>query len=265
MSIPNVLTVAGSDSGAGAGIQADLKTIQAMGGYGTCAITALTAQNGLKVSGIFPVAPEFVVQQITTVQEGFVIASAKTGMLFSREIIQAVAKTLARKNFPLVVDPVCMSQSGCQLMEDQSIRALIDELLPLSDLLTPNIPEAEMLTQSKISTREDIFKAGELLLTMVPGAVLIKGGHLPETITVTDYLFVRGEEPKAFTQAHVQTTNNHGTGCTLSAAIATALAKGLPLSAAVSRAQQFLNQALRESYNPGLGAGPVNHACRFQQ
>lgn len=263
--VANILTVAGSDSGGGAGVQADLKTIQALGGYGTCAITALTAQNGLHVTGIFPVAKDFVAQQIATVREGFPLAAAKTGMLFSQEIIQTVATALRDKHFPLVVDPVCMSQSGCQLMEDQAIQALIERLLPLSDLLTPNIPEAEILTKKKIAGKEDILEAGSLLLTMVPGAVLIKGGHLPETITVTDYLFQQGQEPKALSQAHVSTPNNHGTGCTLSAAIATALGQGLPLLAAVSRAQQFLNQALRQSYNPGLGAGPVNHACRFQQ
>ena len=261
--IANILTVAGSDSGGGAGVQADLKTIQALGAYGTCAITALTAQNGLHVTGIFPVACDFVAQQIATVQEGFSLAAAKTGMLFSSEIIETVARALADKTFPLVVDPVCMSQSGCQLMEDQAIQALVDSLLPLSDLLTPNIPEAEILTKKTIKEKADILEAGSLLLDKVPGAVLIKGGHLPKAITVTDYLFVKGEEPKALSQAYVATENNHGTGCTLSAAIATHLGQGLPLLPAVTRAQQFLNQALRQSYNPGQGAGPVNHACRL--
>ena len=261
---PNVLTIAGSDSGAGAGIQADLKTIQALGGYGLTAITALTAQNGLRVAGIFPATPEFVTLQIQTIQEGFTLASAKTGMLFTAEIIQAVAKALQDKNFPLVVDPVAVSQSGYALLKDDAVAALKADIFPLCDLLTPNIPEAELFADLKINTLDDILAAGQKLLQLVPGAVLIKGGHLQNKELVTDYLFQQGASPKEFSMPHIATNNNHGTGCTLSAALATNLAKNLSLDVAVSNAQKFLNLALKTSQNPGKGSGPVNHACLYE-
>ena len=261
---PNVLTIAGSDSGAGAGIQADLKTIQALGGYGVCAITALTAQNGLRVAGIFPASPEFVTLQIQTIQEGFSLASAKTGMLFTDEIITAVACALKSKTFPLVVDPVAVSQSGYALLQDDAVAAIKKEILPLCDLLTPNIPEAELFAGLKITNTQDLLTAGQKLLDLVPGAVLIKGGHLKNTLTVTDYLFQKNAAPQEFSMPHIETNNNHGTGCTLSAALATCLAQKLPLESAVHKAQEFLNLALKTSQNPGLGAGPVNHSCLYE-
>lgn len=258
---PNILTIAGSDSGGGAGIQADLKTIMAMGGYGMSVITALTAQNGMGVTGIHAPGPDFVVLQLKTVLEGFPVASAKTGMLFSAEIIRAVVPVLASRDFPLVVDPVSVSQSGSRLLRDDAVQAMKDDLLPISDILTPNTPEAGMLTGMTISSTEDILAAGAKMLSMGPKAVLIKGGHMPGAVMVTDWLFEQGAEPKALPQARVDTTNNHGTGCTLSAAIATGLGQGLPLQVAVARAQKFLNLALRKSYAPGKGCGPVNHAA----
>jgi len=258
---PNILTIAGSDSGGGAGIQADLKTIMALGGYGMSVITALTAQNGEGVTGIHAPEPEFVAQQLTTVLQGFPVAAAKTGMLFSAQIIGVLAEILRKRDFPLVVDPVSMSQSGSKLLRDDAIEALKNEILPLSDLLTPNRPEAEMLTGISIDGQEAAFAAGERLLQMGAKAVLIKGGHMDSSIMVTDYLCQPGQAPKAMPQARVETVNNHGTGCTLSAAIATGLGKGLPLQVAVSNAQAYLNVALRKSYNPGRGCGPVNHAA----
>ncbi|MBO4368946.1 MAG: bifunctional hydroxymethylpyrimidine kinase/phosphomethylpyrimidine kinase [Desulfovibrio sp.] len=261
--IPNVMTIAGSDSGGGAGIQADLKTIFALGGYGTSAITALTAQNGAEVTGIFPVSPDFVVEQITTIAKGFPLKAAKTGMLFSADIIVAVANALQKRTYPLVVDPVSISQSGYTLLEESAIDALKRELLPQSDLLTPNIPEAEMLSGIHLTDKESIFAAGEALLKTVQGAVLIKGGHTEGTIMIHDYLFQKGNSPKELPVLRIDTNNTHGTGCTLSAAIATGLAKGLPLLIAVTKAQEYLNEALRKSYTPGIGHGPVNHACRL--
>ena len=258
---PNILTVAGSDSGGGAGIQADVKTIMALGGYGMSVITALTAQNGEGVLGIHAPDPAFVLLQLQAVREGFPIAAAKTGMLFSAPIIRAVAGALRHRDFPLVVDPVCVSQSGSRLLREDAVEALKEDLLPRCDLLTPNRPEAEMLTGLPISGRDGILAAGEALLRMGPGAVLIKGGHMDTGDTVTDYLFVRKEAPRALPQPRVDTRNNHGTGCTLSAAIATGLGKGLPIAEAVSGAQAFLNRALRFSYAPGKGCGPVNHAA----
>ena len=257
----NILTIAGSDSGGGAGIQADLKTIMALGGYGMSVITALTAQNGLGVTGIHAPDADFVRLQLRTVLEGFSVKAAKTGMLFSAPIIRAVADELRNRDFPLVVDPVSVSQSGSRLLQEDAVTALVEEMLPGCDLLTPNRPEAEMLTGMSINSLEDAEAAGQKLLAMGARAVLIKGGHMESAIVVTDCLCVPGEQPKHLPQAKVETENNHGTGCTLSAAIATGIGRGLPLQVAVTRAQEFLNLALRKSYAPGKGCGPVNHAA----
>lgn len=260
---PNILTMAGSDSGGGAGIQADIKTIMALGGYGMSVVTALTAQNGLEVAGIHSPPPQFVALQLKTVLAAFPVAAAKTGMLFSAEIIEHIASVLAERDFPLVVDPVSVSQSGSQLLEDSAVDALKILLLPNSDLFTPNAPEAELFTGIKVTDRESAVAAGEALLGMGARAVLVKGGHLPGDIVLTDYLILPGEEPKAMPQAKVDTCNNHGTGCSLSAAIACCLGRGLPLQAAVVTAQRYLNICLRKSYSPGQGCGPINHAAGF--
>lgn len=258
---PNILTIAGSDSGGGAGIQADIKTIMALGGYGMSVITALTAQNGTGVTGIHTPDADFVALQLRTVLEGFPVAAAKTGMLFSADIIRTVAQTLRGREFPLVVDPVSVSQSGSRLLQEDAVTALVEEMLPGCDLLTPNRPEAEMLTGMDIRNSEDAATAGEKLLCMGARAVLVKGGHMESSIMVTDCLCLPDEAPRYLPQAKVETGNNHGTGCTLSAAIATGLGRGLPMQTAISRAQEFLNFALRRSYAPGKGCGPVNHAA----
>ncbi len=258
--LPNCLTIAGSDSGGGAGIQADLKTFTTIGVYGMSVITALTAQNGEGVRGIFPASPDFVALQMETVLDGFPVRAAKTGMLFSGEIIRTVAEKLSQKDFPLVVDPVCVSQSGHKLIAEDAVEAVRKYMVPLADLLTPNRPEAEELTGIAISTTDDILRAGKTLIDMGAAAVLIKGGHFDERpIFVTDWLFTRTDEPAALRQPYIETTNNHGTGCTLSSAITAYLSKGLPLKPAVTNAQEYLNYALRHSYAPGKGCGPVNH------
>ena len=266
MKLPNCLTVAGSDSGGGAGIQADLKTFTTLGVYGMSVITALTAQNGEEVRGIFSSSPEFVALQMETVFDGFPVHAAKTGMLFSKDIIDVVAKHFAGKTFPLVVDPVCVSQSGYKLVEEDAVEAIRRDLIPLADLLTPNRPEAEELTGIQVRTKEDILRAGKALIDMGASAVLIKGGHFDEKpIFITDWLFTRTEEPAALRQPYVETSNNHGTGCTLSSAITAYLAKGLPLKPAVTNAQEYLNYALRHSYAPGKGCGPVNHVSTMDR
>lgn len=259
---PNILSIAGSDSGGGAGIQADIKTIMALEGYGLTVISALTAQNGLGVDGILELQPEFIALQLQTVLNGFEISAAKTGMLFSAPTILAVIPFLEKRSWPLVVDPVCISQSGHRLLETDAIECLKNSLLPLSDLLTPNCPEAEALSGVEIKDEAGILAAGEKLLSLGPRAVLIKGGHLSGGIMVTDWLFQKGEAPKAMSKARVETCNNHGTGCTLSAAIATFLGRGMPLFGAISQAQEYINVALGKSYAPGKGAGPVNHAAK---
>lgn len=258
---PNILSVAGSDSGGGAGIQADIKTIMALGGYGMTVITALTAQNGLGVAGIEAPSPEFVALQLKTVLAGFRVHAAKTGMLFSAAIIHAIAPLLAGRDFPLVVDPVSVSQSGSQLLEADAVEAMKTRIIPGCDLLTPNCPEAEMLTGIRVDCAESAFAAAEALVGLGAGAVLVKGGHMPGGIMVADYLYVPGQEPKTLAQARIDTVNNHGTGCTLSAAIACLLGRQFPLEVAVSRAQAYLNAALRKSYTPGKGCGPVNHGA----
>lgn len=260
---PNILSIAGSDSGGGAGIQADIKTIMALGGYGMTAITALTAQNGVGVTGVFAPPADFVALEINTILAGFKVSAAKTGMLFSAEIIAAVAQAIAKRDFPLVVDPVSVSQSGSQLLEDDAVASLIDLIIPACDLLTPNLPETEMLTGIHVQDEKTARQAGEKLLNMGAKAVLIKGGHMPGAIMVTDYLINQNCDIKAMSQAKVDTNNNHGTGCTLSAAIACELGKGMPLEVAVARAQKFINLALLKSYNPGKGCGPVNHSAGF--
>ncbi len=260
-----ILTMAGSDSGGGAGIQADLKTIAALGGYGLTVITALTAQNGLGVTGIHAPQPAFAVQQLQTLREGFPIQAAKTGMLFSAGIILALCESLRHKDFPLVVDPVSVSQSGHQLLEHTAVEALVGELLPLAELVTPNIPEAELLTGLSIQGPEQIPAAAERLLAMGPGAVLLKGGHLGAVdATVTDWLCLPGQAPEPLPVPRVDTPHTHGTGCTLSAAIATGLGQGLPLRQAVLRAQGYLQTCLRAGYAPGQGFGPPDHMapCR---
>lgn len=259
---PNILTIAGSDSGGGAGIQADLKTIMALGGYGMSVITALTAQNGLGVRGIHAPEPEFTRLQLQTVLEGFPVQAAKTGMLFSAEIIQSVVAGLRERDFPLVVDPVCVSQSGSRLLREDAVRTLREELIPIADLLTPNRPEAALLADMPVENPENVAQAGKKLLAMGAKAVLIKGGHFDNAIMVTDWLCLPDADPIALVQAHVDTTNNHGTGCTLSAAIATGLGMGLPLRVAITKAQEYVNLALRKSYAPGKGCGPLNHAAR---
>ncbi len=258
---PNILTIAGSDSGAGAGIQADLKTIMALGGYGVSVITALTAQNGEGVTAIHAPDPSFAVQQLQTVLSGFPVVAAKTGMLFSAEIMQALAAQLQKMDFPLVVDPVCVSQSGHTLLQEDAVAALKEIIVPLATLLTPNKPEAEFLTGISLHSVDDVAKAGEKLLEMGAEAVLIKGGHFENSIILTDWLCLPDEEPIALQQAHVNTINNHGTGCTLSAAIATYLGLGMPLRVAVTKAQAYVNLGLRKSYTPGKGHGPLNHAA----
>jgi hydroxymethylpyrimidine/phosphomethylpyrimidine kinase len=234
----------------------------ALGGYGMSVITALTAQNGLGVRGIHAPPPEFATLQLEAVLDGFPVAAAKTGMLFSAEIIRAVARALQKRNFPLVVDPVCVSQSGSRLLQEEAVETLKKELLPGCDLLTPNLPEAELLSGVKTRNLDDALAAAEKLLALGAHAVLVKGGHMEHTVFVTDLLCVSGEAPKKMPQAKVETNNNHGTGCTLSAAIATGLGKGQPLQVAIAKAQEFLNLALRKSYSPGKGFGPVNHAAR---
>lgn len=256
---PSLLTIAGSDSGGGAGIQADLKTFSMLGGFGSSVLTALTAQNTTAVKGIHPVPPEFVSLQLSTVLTDLTIRAAKTGMLFSEAIIKAVSAGLLKRSFPLVVDPVCVAQSGARLLEESAVLAMQRDLFPMADLITPNIPEAELFTGMRIASAEDICAVAERLLSFGPRAVLIKGGHM-DSPTATDWFVASGQKPVPLMQPRVDTKNLHGTGCALSAAITAHLGLGCDMLTAVRRAQQFMQAALRASYSVGAGGGSPNHA-----
>ncbi|MBG0789222.1 MAG: bifunctional hydroxymethylpyrimidine kinase/phosphomethylpyrimidine kinase [Desulfovibrionaceae bacterium] len=256
--LPCILTIAGSDSGGGAGIQADLKTITMLGAYGASVITALTAQNTRAVTSIHAPSAKFVARQLTTVLDDIVVDAAKTGMLFSAPIIEAIAAVLKEAEFPLVVDPVCVATSGAKLLKDDAVEAMVEHMFPLADLLTPNIPEAELFTGIAIGSREDIFTAARLLLKMGPKAVLIKGGH-SDSLAITDWFVTQGTEPIPLMQPRVDTDCTHGTGCTLSAAIATGLGQGMDMGPSILRAQEYLNMALAAGFRLGDGGGPPNH------
>lgn len=253
-----VLTIAGSDSGGGAGIQGDLKTITLLGSYGASAITALTAQNSRGVSDIHAPPPSFVAEQLNAVLSDIPIDVVKTGMLYSPEVTALVAdKLLEFGRKIVVVDPVMTAKGGAPLLAKDALVVLKERLIPLSYLLTPNIPEAEKLTGIPIVDEEGMQEAARALCRMGARNVLIKGGHLPEGVAV-DILF-DGSGFTRFPVPRILTKNSHGTGCTLSAAIAAFLAQGEPLPKAVSRAKDYVTWAIKLAQPMGKGRGPVNH------
>jgi len=257
-----VLTIAGSDSGGGAGIQADLKTFAALGCYGMSAITALTAQNTVAVMGIVPVTPEFVARQIDAVVADIGVDAVKIGMLHSAPIIRVVADRLAHHRPPhIVVDPVMVAKSGDRLLQEEAIDALRADLLPLATIITPNLPEAEVLLNRSIADIDAMHDAAVALTALGPRAVLVKGGHLRHERSV-DVLHIAQEDgPTALDGERIETENTHGTGCTLSSAIAAYLARGFALREAVMQAKAYLTAALRAgaNYRLGQGHGPVHH------
>jgi hydroxymethylpyrimidine/phosphomethylpyrimidine kinase len=255
-----VLIVAGSDSGGGAGIQADLKTVTALDGYAATAITALTAQDTRDVHAIHEVPPEFVRRQIEVVLDDIGADCIKTGMLHRIEVLRAVTDTLRAKAAatPLVADPVMVAKGGARLLQEDSIAFVRQRLLPLATVLTPNVPEAEILAERRIAGPDDLRAAGERLRAAGAGAVLMKGGHLPGD-TVRDVL-VDGDGIEVYESPRLDTPHTHGTGCTLASAIATGLAQGLPLRLAVARARAYVQEAIRTAPGYGHGHGPLNHA-----
>ncbi|MFO7768985.1 MAG: bifunctional hydroxymethylpyrimidine kinase/phosphomethylpyrimidine kinase [bacterium] len=254
------LTIAGSDSGGGAGIQADLKTFHTHGVFGTSVITALTAQNTRGVSGIHPVPGPFVAEQYRQVVEDIGADAAKTGMLANAEVIGSVAEVLEEIPVPfLVVDPVMISKSGARLLEEDAVRALIERILPLATLVTPNLHEASALAGTgPIEDREGQMEAARRIKEMGPAWVLIKGGHLPAEDEAVDLLY-NGEEISEYRAPRLDQRHTHGTGCTYSAAIAAGLAKRLELREAVARAKAYITEAIRTAPGLGGGVGPVNH------
>jgi hydroxymethylpyrimidine/phosphomethylpyrimidine kinase len=256
--MPAALTIAGSDSGAGAGIQADLKTFAAHGVYGTSAITALTAQNTLGVTGIHVVPDDFVTAQIEAVASDIGCQAVKTGMLATTQIVEAVAAAVESFDLPnLVVDPVMVAKSGDHLLDEEAVHAVRWTLLRLARVVTPNIPEAEVLAKMTIRSVEDMREAARRIATFKPAAVVIKGGHLagPE---IVDVLFERGEFHE-FVGPRIEGPNTHGTGCTFASAIAAHLAKGADLKDAVRDAKAYVAGAMRPGVPLGGGHRPLNH------
>jgi len=262
--IKKVLTIAGSDCSGGAGIQADLKTMMAHKIYGMSVITAITAQNTIGVYGVVETSPEFVAQQIDCIFNDIRPDAVKIGMVSNRAIIEVIVeKLLEHKATNIVVDPVMISTSGSRLLSDGAIDVLVKKLLPIATVITPNIGEAEALAGFKVKSEYDMIKAARLIYKMQKGGVLIKGGHLKNT--ANDLLYM-DEKCTWFNEIRIENPNTHGTGCTLSSAIACNLATGLDLEKSIEKAKKYLTGALKANADIGKGSGPLDHAysMRFQ-
>jgi len=256
------LTIAGSDSCGGTGIQADLKTFTAFGVYGASVVTALTLQNAVGVRAVVDVDPKFVAQQIDAVADDLEVGAAKTGMLARVPVIEAVADRLRAHALPyLVVDPVIVAPSGDVLLEPEAVTCLRERILPLAMLLTPNLREAEVLTGRRVTNLAQMRDAARALLDTGVRVVLVKGGHLASAAID---VFYDGRHFREFSAARIATRNTHGTGCTLSAAVAACLAQGLPPEEAVAAGKRHVTRAIATVQGIGQGAGPVNHFVRPQ-
>ncbi|USG63800.1 bifunctional hydroxymethylpyrimidine kinase/phosphomethylpyrimidine kinase [Brevibacillus ruminantium] len=256
--LAKAMTIAGSDSGGGAGIQADLKTFHQLGVYGTSAITAITAQNTKGVAGVYPLPTEAVSQQMNEVLSDIGTDAAKTGMLFHAEIIEEVAKQIRHFEVTkLVIDPVMIAKGGAKLLQDEAITALRNHLLPLAEVITPNLPEAAYMTGLLIETPEQMREAAKVIHQMGPRHVMMKGGHLQDD-AIVDILF-DGRDFYEFAHKRIHTRHTHGTGCTFSAALTAELAKGTSLVHAVERANRFIIEAIKTAPQIGGGHGPTNH------
>lgn len=257
-----VLIVAGSDSSGGAGIQADLKTVMAFGGYAGTALTALTAQDTFGVAAIEPASPALVRRQMELFLEDIGADAVKTGMLFSAEIIRTAVGVLARhaEGIPLVVDPVMAAGGGARLLQEEAVAALISDLFPLASVVTPNIPEAEIITGQRIKTPEDMRRAAERMLERGAGAVLLKGGHLAGD-TLYDLLMTRDGIVRFYESGRIATRHTHGTGCTLASGLATLLGQGKRLQEAVPTARDYVRRAIEAAPGFGRGQGPLGHAA----
>ena len=257
----SVLSIAGSDSSAGAGIQADLKTFSALGCYGTTAITAVTCQNTLAVSDIHPVPANIVYQQVIAVLEDIKPSAVKIGMIPNAEVALAIMSALsAYPHLKIIIDPVMISSSGKALMEENTVQVLIESLFPIATLVTPNLAEAGFLTQKTITNLADMQVAARSMLKFKSEAVLIKGGHLTGN-ELFDVLVDQSGKEEIFRTTHIESTNTHGTGCTLSSAIAAYLALGFELLTAIKKAKLFVHKAIQEGADvkTGAGTGPLNH------
>lgn len=257
---PRVLIVAGSDSGGGAGLQADIKTVTVLGGYAATAVTAVTVQNTKGVEGVYPMPADVVAAQMRAVLSDIGADAVKLGMLHDAEIISAVARSLDEDapGTPVVLDPVMVAKGGARLLDEAAEAALREQLLPRARLITPNVPEAEALTGLTIDSVDLMKKAGEQLKREGAGAVLVKGGHL-EGPVISDIL-VSEEGVEVFSAPRIETRHTHGTGCTLASALAVFIAEGAPLSRAVVKARAYVLEAIRQAPGLGEGHGPLEHA-----
>ncbi|KMY53417.1 phosphomethylpyrimidine kinase [Bacillus sp. FJAT-27231] len=259
MKVSKALTIAGSDSGGGAGIQADLKTFQELGVFGMSALTAVTAQNTLGVHGVYPMTAAAVEAQIEAIGQDMGTDALKTGMLFSGEIIQSVAKKIEEFSWKkVVIDPVMIAKGGASLLQEEAIRAMKESLIPLAAVITPNIPEAEVLTNMLIQSIEDRKRAAKKLYELGVKNVVIKGGHSDDGETLIDLLY-DGRDFLYFTSRRIQTKNTHGTGCTFAAAVTAELAKGQDVKEAVELAVNYVHAAIEMDLQIGKGHGPTNH------
>lgn len=255
-----VLSIAGSDSGGGAGIQADLKAIHANGAFAMSAITSITAQNTVEVRKAFDLPTDLVAAQIDAVFDDFDVSAVKTGMLSSSAIVETVVDRLKVHDAAnLVVDPVMISKSGYVLLKPEAVERVRDLLLPLATVVTPNLHEAALLADMEVTTLDDAQVAAERILAFGPAAVLVKGGHLEDQSASTDVLLDGSGEPVLFPADRLESTSTHGTGCTFSAAIAAHLAQGKPLKEAVGSAKVYITEAIRYGLAIGKGHGPTNH------
>ena len=258
---PTVMTIAGSDSGGGAGIQADLKTFSALGVFGTSTLTAITAQNTVGVTAVHEVPTDVISAQIDAVITDIGADAVKTGMLSSRAIVETVAEAIRRHGITnLVVDPVMVAKSGDRLLREEAIASICNSLLPLAAVVTPNIPEAEDLTGLTISADDDVRQAAVSIIEMGARTVVIKGGHRDGPPTD---VFYDGDRFQEFTTERIPSTNTHGTGCTFASAVAAGLAHGLEPPAAVAQAKEYVTEAIRASYPIGQGHGPLHHFHAF--
>lgn len=255
--IARILIIAGSDSGGGAGIQGDIKTVTCLGGYAATAITALTAQNTTGVYGIYEVPENFIAQQIKLVLDDIGADALKTGMLHKESVIETVADAIGGRGIPLVLDPVMFAKGGAALLEKLALSALKTRLIPMATIITPNIPEAEYLAEITIKNLDDMQKAAEEIMKLGCKSVLIKGGHLEGEI-ITDLLVTESGE-ETFAQPRIHTKHTHGTGCTLASAIATGIGQKLSLVDSVIRARNYVAEAIKNAPNIGNGHGPLGH------
>lgn len=257
----SVLTIAGSDSGGGAGIQADLKTFAALGCFGTSAVTAITVQNTLGITAIHVVPPAIVQSQITAVMDDINPAAVKIGMLPDAETVSIVAETLSKyKGIPIIVDPVVKGTSGADLANKESVQAMKLQLFPIATLITPNLDEAALLTGNKIDSLDSMQTVAEQLLSFGSKAVLVKGGHLTGPVLYNVYANQNGET-RTFSYPYIVSPNTHGTGCTLASAIAAHIARGESLQYAIAAAGNYVSTAIKKgrNVNTGKGCGPLNH------